>query len=843
MSLPSPSAPLPDTSDGARTSGLPTRARVVIVGGGVIGTSIAYHLAHAGWTDVVVLERDRLTSGTTWHAAGLMTCFGSTSETSTGIRLYSRELYARLEAETGVATGFRPVGLIEAAADATRLEEYRRVAAFQRRLGLEVNEIGPREMAELFPLARTDDLLAGFHVPGDGRVNPVDLTMSLARGAKNLGVRIIEGVSVEEVLTTPDGRIERVTGVRTALGDIECEWVVNAGGMWARELAARNGVVVPNQAAEHYYLITEPIEGMSPDAPVFEDPAAYGYYREEGGGMMVGLFEPVAAAWKVEGIPADFSFGQIPPDWDRMGPFVERAMSRVPIVETVGIRTFFCGPESFTPDLLPAVGEAPGIRGYFVCAGLNSVGVLSAGGLGRVVAHWISTGRPDVDVTAFNVDRFRAWQLEPEHRRSRTAEILGTVYAAHPPGTQLGTSRGVFRSPVHDELVAEGALLRDVSGFEGADWYAGRGLTPSAEPGWGRQPWFAQWEAEHRAVREAVGLLDMSFMASFAVTGPDAGRILDRLSAGAVTEADGRITYTQWLGEDGGIEADLTVTRLGAQDYLVIASDTAYGHVHGLLQRAIGDADVTVRDVTQERAMLSLQGPRSREVLAAAYPDVDWSAAAFAFRDARTIDLDGTPVLAARITYVGELGWELHVPAPAAPAVWRTLLAAGGPFGIRPVGLKALSSLRLEKAYRDFGHDIDNTDSVWGVGLGFAVALDKPGGFVGRDAALAAKVDGTPRARLVQVLLEDPEPLLFHAEVVLRDGVPVGSVRAGSYGWTLGGAVGLAFVEHDGPVTAQWLAEGSWSVDIAGRVVPARVSLRPLYDPTSARVHEVPDVR
>ena len=458
---------------------LPDRARVVIIGGGVIGTSVAYHLGHLGWSDVVLLERDRLTSGTTWHAAGLMTCFGSLSETSMSMRQYTRELYRRLESETGLSTGFKPVGFIEAAADEGRLEEFRRVAAFNRHVGLEVHEIDRREMSERFPLAVTDDLLAGFYVPADGRVNPVDVTMSLAKGARMQGVRIIEGVEVSQVLTANG----RVTGVATASGDIECEYVVNCAGMWARQLGERNGVVSPRQAAEHYYLITEPIDGMSPDAPVFEDPAAYGYYREEGGGMMVGLFEPVAAAWNVDGIPRDFSFGEIAPDWDRMGPFVERAIARVPVVETVGIRTFFCGPESFTPDLAPAVGEAPGIHGYFVCAGLNSVGILSAGGMGRIVAQWVADGHPDVDVTGFDVARFRDWQLNPTHRAQRTAEILGTVYAVHTPGIELTSARGEFTSPVHDRLVSEGARLGDVSGWESAAWYAGRGQTPTDERG------------------------------------------------------------------------------------------------------------------------------------------------------------------------------------------------------------------------------------------------------------------------------------------------------------------------------------------------------------------------
>ena len=825
-------------------SKIPDRARVVVIGGGVIGCSIAYHLAHAGWTDVVLLERDRLTSGTTWHAAGLMTCFGSTSETSTAIRLYSRDLYARLEAETGQATGFRPVGLIEAAADEARLEEYRRVAAFQRHVGLEVHEISPREMADLFPWARTDDLLAGFHVPGDGRVNPVDLTLALAKGARRLGVRVVEGVSVTDVLT----RAGRVTGVSTSstdgTADIECEYVVNCAGMWARELGARNGLVIPNQAAEHYYLITDTIEGLDPDAPVFEDPSSYGYYREEGGGMMVGLFEPVAAPWRVEGIPADFSFGKIPPDWDRMGPFLEKAMARVPVTLEAGVRTFFCGPESFTPDLAPAVGEAPGLRNYFVAAGMNSVGVLSAGGLGRVLAEWMITGRPHVDVTGFNVDRFRPWQADDAYRAARTAEILGTVYAAHTPGKQLRSARGTLLSPVHDRLVEQGGYLREVSGWEGADWFAGRGVTPAAEPTWGRAPWVGEWEAEPRAVRAGVGRLDMSFMAKLAVRGPGAAAVLDRMSAGAVTETAETITYTQWLDEDGRIEADLTVTRLADDDFLVVASDTAHGHALAWLARASGDGsdggDVRVEDVTADYAQLNVQGPRSRDLLAE-LTDADLSTEAFPFRTARWIDLSGVRVLCARITYLGELGYELYVPAGSALTVYDALQAAGPAYDLRPVGLKALASLRMEKGYRDFGHDIDNTDCPLEVGLGFALALDKPGGFVGRDAVLARQAAnaaaGGMGQRLVQVRLLDPEPLLHHAEVVHRDGVPVGYVRAASYGWTLGSAVGLAMVSGQGtPVTPDWLATGRWEVDVAGTRHPAEVSLRPMYDPTSARV-------
>jgi 4-methylaminobutanoate oxidase (formaldehyde-forming) len=806
---------------------LPDRARVVVIGGGVIGCSVAYHLAHEGWTDVVVLERDRLTSGTTWHAAGLMTCFGSTSETSTGIRLYSRDLYARLEAETGVSTGFKPVGLIEAAADGDRLHEYRRVAAFQRHLGLEVEEIGPKEMSDLFPWARTDDLLAGFHVPGDGRVNPVDLTQSLARGAKNLGVTVLEGARVDDVLVEEG----EVRGVLLETGEtIECEYVVNCTGMWARELGGRSGVVIPNQAAEHYYLITDTIDGIDPDGPIFEDPASYGYYREEGGGMMVGLFEPHAAAWSVDGIPRSASFTTLKPDWDRMSPFLETAMSRVPVTLEVGVRTFFCGPESFTPDLMPAVGEAPGIRHYFVAAGMNSVGVLSAGGLGRVLARWVVSGLPDVDVTAWDVARFRTDQLDPAYRRERTTEILGTVYAAHTPGKQLHTMRDRLLSPVHDRLVANGGLLREVSGWEGADWFAGAGVTPEAEPMWDRAPWFEQWKAEHRIVREGVGLMDMSFMAKFSVTGNDAGTLLDHLSAGDVNGEPGWITYTQWLNDDGRIEADLTVSKLGDDRFWVVASDTAHGHVTGLLDRAARGRDVRIEDVTTEFAQLNLQGPLSRDVLAK-LTDTDLSSDVWPFRGVREIAVAGVPVTCARITYLGELGYELYVAADRALELYDALASGEG---VQPVGLKALASLRMEKAYRDYGHDIDNTDCPLDVGLGFAVAWDTD--FRGKEPLLERKAAFPSTQRLVQIKLDDPEPLLYHAEPVLRDGEVVGYVRAASYGWTLGASVGLAFVSAGQRVTKDWLDAGTWEVDIAGERYAAEVSLRPMYDPTSARV-------
>jgi 4-methylaminobutanoate oxidase (formaldehyde-forming) len=810
---------------------LPKHARVVVIGGGVIGCSVAYHLALMGWKDVVLLERDRLTSGTTWHAAGLIVTFGSTSETSTEMRKYTRDLYGRLEAETGLATGFKPVGFIELAADRGRLEEYRRVAAFNRHCGVDVHEISAGQVKELFPLARVDDVLAGFYVKEDGQANPVDVTMALAKGARMNGATIIEGVAVTGV--TAKGHA--VTGVDTTAGHIDAEYVVNCAGMWARQLGAKSGVNVPLQSAEHYYLITDRIPGIG-SWPVLEDPGSYGYFREEVGGLMVGLFEPICAPWKVEGVPEDFSFGELTPDWDRMGPYVERAMQRVPASLEVGVRKFFCGPESFTPDLQPCVGEAPELKNYFVAAGLNSIGILTGGGLGRVLAHWIIHGRPDVDVTGFNIDRLHTYQANPEYRRTRTVESLGMVYKCHYPTRSMQTARGAKKSAIYDRLAARGAYFRDVSGWEGADWYA---PAPDPDPGelsWGRQSWFPHWEAEHKAAREGVILMDMSFMAKFFVQGRDAGRLLDWLSGGSVDGAAGRVTYTQWLNEDGKLEADLTVTKLDSDRYFVVASDTAHRHVGTWMRRRFpADAHAFVTDVTSGYAQINVQGPRSRELLQS-ITTADMSNATFAFRDAREIDIGFARVLCLRITYLGELGYELYASTEQAMHVYERVVAAGERFGLRHAGLKALASLRMEKGYRDYGHDIDNTDSVLEAGLGFALDLDKPGGFLGKEAVLAKKAEGPLQRRIVQILLRDAEAMMFHAEIVRRNGKGVGYVRAASYGHTLGGAVGLAMIDAGEPIDQKYLDAGTWEVEIAGKTYPAVASLKPLYDPTNAKV-------
>ena len=625
--------------------------------------------------------------------------------------------------------------------------------------------------------------------------------------------------------------------------EIEARVVVNCAGMWARQIAEEAGVVVPNQAAEHYYLVTDAIPEVDPSWPVVEDPSSYTYIRPEGGGLMVGLFEAEAAAWNVGRVPDDFSFGEISPDWERMAPFLEKAMGRVPASLEVGAKNFFCGPESFTPDLSPVLGEAPELGNFFVAAGMNSIGILTGGGIGHLMAQWILEGRSQYDITGMNIDRFQPFHANPDYRAHRVVESLGLVYKLHYPNYSMRTARGNKRSPLHDRLVQRGAFFRDVSGWEGADWYAGAGVEPRVESlSWGRESWFEMWQKEHRACREGVILMDMSFMSKFHVEGPGAGRLLNRLSTANVDGPSGEITYTQWLNSHGTLEADLTVTKLGKDKFMVVASDNAHRHVQTWMERNISADEgehVAVVDVTGAFAQINIQGPRSRELLSQV-TNMDVTDAVFPFRAVRELPIGYARVLCARITYLGELGYELYVPTEQAVHVYDRLVAVGEErCGLVHAGLKALASLRMEKGYRDYGHDIDNTDTLLEAGLGFTCDMDKELGFIGRDKVLEQKKSGLPLSkRLVQVQLLDPEPLMHHAEIVYRNGKIVGDIRAASYGHTVGGAVGLTMVEHPdhAAVNKKWLDEGKWEVDIAGTRFPALASLRPLYDPKSQRV-------
>jgi len=818
---------------GTPSGTLPSRAQVVIVGGGVIGCSIAYHLAHLGWTDVVLLEQHQLTAGTTWHAAGLITSAGMTDETALFFSRYSRDLYTRLEAETGHSTGFRPVGHLSLATTPERLAALRREAAWMHGFGVEDTEISAAEMARMWPLAKTSDVLSAFYVADEGRADPVGVATSLAKGARQLGTRVIEGIAATGVKTERS----RVIAVTTEQGDIETELVVNACGIWARQFGALAGVHVPLQAAEHYYLLTDTVAGMDQDLPVIEDPESYGYYRPEGDGMLVGLFEPVGAPWSLDGVPRGFSFGKLPPDWERMEPYLAKAMERIPSLADTGVRTFFCGPESFTTDVRPLLGPAPELDGYWVAAGLNSLGILSGGGVGNMVAHWIVDGVPPVDATPVAIDRTATYETSRKFRKERTVEQLGVLFGdAVWPSWKPKTGRNVRRSVLHDRLVAQGAHFGVSAGWEFAEWFDPAHDSPAAEMNYNRPASDEIVRREHNAIREAVGVIDMSLMAKLIVQGPDAAAVLSRLSAGDVARETGRLVYTQWLNTQGGIVADLTVTRLGEEKFLVVASDIIHRRVEPLIRRETRPGEfVTVTDVTSATTLLTVQGPASRELIGR-LTDSDLSNFAFPYLSARQVHVGYAPVLALRVTYVGELGWELHVPTEYAAGVYDDLMSAGADLGIRPVGLSAMSSLRLEKGYRDMGIDIDNTDNPIEAGLGFAVAWDKPGGFVGRDALLAAKAEGPPRDRVVGLAVDDTEADLFGNEPVYLNGTRVGYVRAAAYGYTVGGPVALAQVTNPDGVTAEWLKSGGFTVHTDTTHWPARLQIPPFYDPKRLRI-------
>jgi glycine cleavage system aminomethyltransferase T/glycine/D-amino acid oxidase-like deaminating enzyme len=816
-----------------QSSSLPTHAQVVIIGGGVIGCNVAYHLTKLGWKDVVLLERKQLTSGTTWHAAGLIVSGGFASETLLHMAHYTRELYKNLEQETGVSTGFKPIGYVQITSRESRVEALRRTAAFVRAYGITVDEISPSEFQKLWPIADASNVKGAFYTPEDGRANPVDVTMSLAKGARVQGARILEGVEVTGVKT----RNGRATGVVTNQGEIEAEYVVNCGGMWARQIGKMAGVDIPLQAAEHYYLITEPMEGATPDLPVLEDVDHYAYYREEVGGLMLGLFEPVAAPWGTKGIPKDFEFGEIQPNWERMLPYIEDAAARVPALQNAHVRKLFCGPESFTPDMTFLMGEAPELRNFYVAAGMNSLGILLGGGVGQVLAQWIVDGHPPMDVSEIHIDRMLRFQNTPRYLQDRTVEILGLMYKEAFPNSQLQTARGARHSILHERLATAGAFFGEAAGWEYPEWFAPEGLEPKVERySWGRQNWFPYHEAEHRACREDVILMDLSLMSKFLVQGHDAASVLNYISTNNVDGPVGKIAYTEWLNERGTIEADLTVTRLAEETFMVICSDAAHRHVETWLKRRIPlESYCFMTDITSAYAMIDVQGPKSRQLLSR-LTNADLSNEAFPYMTMQEIDLGYAKVLAFRVTYLGELGYELYIPTEFTPTVYDLLWETGQDLGLKNAGLQALNSLRIEKAYRDYGHDMDVTHTPFEAGLSFIVDFEKPGGFIGKEALLKRRQAGGSKKRLVQFLLEDSEPLLYYGEQIYRNGKRVGYVHSGAYGFTLGASVALSMIEDDEPITSDYITNGKFEIEVNGQCYPARASLRPMYDPKNERV-------
>jgi 4-methylaminobutanoate oxidase (formaldehyde-forming) len=806
---------------------LPTHARAVVIGGGISGCSVAYHLAEAGWSDVVLLERRQLTCGTTWHAAGLIGQLRG-SANMTRLARYSAGLYRRLEAETGVATGMRQVGSISVALTESRMQELRRQATVARIFDVEVEEISVSRIKAMYPHLNVEGAVGGVHLPLDGQCDPANIAMALAKGARMKGARVQEGVTVTRV-TTAGGR---VTGVDWQAGDqtghIAAEVVVNCGGMWGRDLAAAAGVTLPLHAAEHFYLITEPVEGLG-HLPVLRVPDECAYYKTDAGKMMVGFFEPVAKPWGMAGIRPDFAFDTLPEDWDHLEGVIEKASARMPLFATAGIHTFFNGPESFTPDDRYYLGQAPEVAGYWIAAGYNSVGIASSGGAGMALARWIADGAPPFDLWEVDIRRAMPFQRNRRYLRARVTETLGLLYADHWPYRQMATARGVRRSPVHHLLAERGARFGEVAGWERANWFAER-PEDAYTFGWDRQPWFGRVRAEHMAVRQGVACFDMTSFGKIRVEGRDACRFLDRVCSARMDVAPGRIVYTLMLNARGGIEADLTVTRLSETAYLLVVAGAALTRCLAWLRAAVRDDFAVVTDVSAAEACFVVMGPQARAVMAGISPD-DFGNAAFPFGTAREVEAGMGLARAHRVSYVGELGWELYVPADQAAHVFEAILAAGEPAGMRLAGLHALDTCRIEKAFRHWGHDITDEDHALEAGLGHAVALSK-GDFTGRAAVERVKQAG-PRRRLVQLRATDPAVMLYHNEGLVRDGRIVGPVTSAAYGHFLGGSVGLGYVPCE---PGEDVLSGDYAVEVAGVRHAVEVSLSPMYDPRGERM-------
>ncbi|GHF34329.1 GcvT family protein [Seohaeicola zhoushanensis] len=807
---------------------LPDKARVVIVGGGVVGCSVAYHLTKLGWKDVVLLERKQLTSGTTWHAAGLIAQLRATAN-MTRLAKYSQELYGGLEAETGLATGFRRVGSITAALTQERREEIFRSAAMARAFGVEVEEITPDEIGARYPHLNLDGVVAGVYLARDGQGDPGNIALALAKGARQRGAVIAEQTAV----TGFSRAGQRVTGVDYAgpegPGHIACDMVVNCAGLWGREVGRMAGVNVPLQACEHFYIVSEPIAGLE-QLPVLRVPDECAYYKVDAGKLMLGAFEPKAKPW---GPPRpDFEFDQLPDDFDHFESILEMAVNRVPILGAAGIHTFFNGPESFTPDNAYHLGLAPGMDNVWVAAGFNSIGIQSAGGAGMALAQWMQDGEKPFDLGDVDIARAHPFQGNQRYLRARVSETLGLLYADHFPYRQKASARGVRRTPFHAHLAEQGAVFGELAGWERANWFAQPGQAAEYAYSWQRQAFFPNVAAELAAVRTGVGMYDMSSFGKLRVEGPDAESFLNHLCGADMAVPVGKIVYTQFLNPKGGIEADVTVTRLSETAYLVVTPAATRLADETWLRRHLGESRVVITDVTAGEGVLAVMGPRARDLMALVSPG-DFSNAANPFGTMQEIELGMGLARAHRVSYVGELGWELYLSADMAGHAFETLWEAGQDLGLKLCGMHMMDSARIEKAFRHFGHDITCEDHVLEAGLGFAVKTAKPA-FIGRDAVLRKKEAGLER-RMLQFRLTDPEPLLYHNEPLLRDGQIVGHLSSGAYGHHLGAAIGMGYAPCRGETVADLLAS-RWEVDVAGVRVPAVASARPMYDPDGDRV-------
>ena len=812
-------------------SAFPNKARVVIIGGGVIGCSVAYHLTKLGWEDVVLLERKQLTSGTTWHAAGLIAQLRATAN-MTKLAKYSQELYGGLEEETGVATGFKRVGSITVALTEERREEIYRQAAMARAFGVEVEEISNERVQEMYPHLNLEGVVGAVYLPLDGQGDPANIALALAKGARQRGGLIKERVKVTGM--AKDG--SRVTGVDWTdedgnSGHIEADMVVNCGGMWGHEVGRMAGVNVPLQACEHFYIVTEAIEGLT-QLPVLRVPDEHAYYKEDAGKFLLGAFEPESKPWALDGIPDDFEFDQLQEDFDHFEPILEKAIERMPLLAEAGIHTFFNGPESFTPDDAYHLGLAPEMDNFWVAAGFNSIGIQSAGGAGMALAAWMDTGEKPFDLGDVDISRMQPFQGNKRYLEARSKETLGLLYADHFPFRQKATARGVRRTPFHQHLLNQGAVMGEIAGWERANWFANEGQKPEYEYSWKRQNFFDNVAAEHNAVRNNVGMYDMTSFGKLRVEGRDAMAFMNYIGGGDYDVPVGKIVYTQLLNSKAGIEADVTVTRIEENCYLVVTPAATRLADQTWIRRNQGDFNVVITDVTAGEGVLAVMGPNARKLLQSVSPN-DFSNAVNPFGTAQEIELGMGLARVHRVTYVGELGWEIYMPSDMAGHMFETLHEAGQDMGLKLCGMHMMDTCRMEKGFRHFGHDITSEDHVLEAGLGFAVKTDKPN-FIGRDAVLAKRETGLEQ-RLVQFKLTDAEPLLYHNEPILRNGENVGYLSSGGYGHHVGAAIGMGYVPCKGESVAELLAS-SFEIDVMGARVKAEAQLKPFYDSKSERV-------
>lgn len=820
------------------SNSIPSSARVVIIGGGVVGCSVAYHLAHLGYTDVVLLERKKLTSGTTWHAAGLIGQLRATQNLTQMVK-YSGDLYEKLEAETGVATGFRRSGSISLATNEERFTEFKRNASLAKVHGVDAHILSPSELKSKIDLFNLDDIVGGVWIPKDGKGDPSNIAMSLAKGARNLGVQIFEDVKVTAI-HKHDGR---VTGVTTDQGDIQSEIIVNCGGMWAREVGLMAGANVPLHACEHYYALTSPLKGLG-DMPTVRVPDESAYYKEDAGKILIGLFEPHAKPWGQNGIPEDFCFDQIPDDLDHMMPYLELAMSRLPAMESLGLETFFNGPESFTPDDSFQMGECPEVKNFYVAAGFNSIGIQAAGGAGKYMAEWIVGGEPPCDLWEVDVRRMQPFQNNKVYLANRVSESLGYLYENHFPYHQFSTGRGLRRSPLHQFFTDRGACYGEVAGWERPNWFVSpedleKGVEAKYEYSWGKQNWFDYHRQEHMAIRETAGLYEMLSFSKIRVKGVDAMDYLQYICANDIDVAIGKIVYSQWLNRKAGIEADVTITRLAKNDYLIVGGSMCANRDMNWLEKNLPEgANCAFFDATNSENCLAVMGPNSRDLLQS-LTDYDLSHKNMPFGSACQMELGMANVRAHRLTYVGELGWEIYFPIEYSEYVAELLVEKGQEFSLKLCGMHAVDSCRTEKAYRHFGHDITDEDNVLESGLGFAVKTSKNpskfGLFIGHQAVLEKKESGLER-RLMQFLLDDPEVMLYHNEPILKNGKVAGFLSSGSYGHALGAAVGLGYIDCAPDASNEEILSDTYTLEVAGKVQAAQVSLTPLFDPRNTKI-------